>query len=149
VGRAARCTRECAAPLRGIYLHASASIFFSALAQGLQAAAGASEFVTPNVWSSALLSALAKLYTYTRARAPSRTLVDPLDAFVAAFAADPASVRAAVADAAEAAERTRDVEAKAGRSAYVESDVLMRERVPDPGAWGVKVILEALVAQAT
>jgi len=53
-------------------------------------------------------------------------------------------VREAVACAAAAAEHTRDIDAKAGRSAYVESDILRRKRVPDPGAWGVKVVLEAL-----
>jgi dihydroxyacetone kinase len=87
--------------------------------------------------------------TYTRARPPSRTLVDPLDAFVTAFSTNPNDIRAAVDAAAAAAEHTRDVEAKAGRSAYVESDLLKRERVPDPGAWGVKIILEALVAQGS
>ena len=49
-------------------------------------------------------------------------------------------MRAAVA----AAEATRDVEAKAGRSAYVEGERLRSQRVADPGAWGVKVILENL-----
>ena len=39
---------------------------------------------------------------------------------------------------------TRDIEAKAGRSAYVEGDWLKEKKVPDPGAWGVKVIIEAL-----
>jgi len=121
------------------------SIFFSALAQGLQAAsAGTGSVVTNKVWAQALASALENLYTYTRARPPSRTLVDPLDAFINALSASPTDVRGAVGSAAAAAEGTRDIEAKAGRSAYVESDVLLRERVPDPGAWGVKAILEAL-----
>ena len=52
---------------------------------------------------------------------------------------------AAVQAAAAAAERTRDVEAKVGRSAYVEGERLREQRVPDPGAWGVKTILESLV----
>ena len=64
-----------------------------------------------------------------------------------AAAVAPADARAAVADAAAAAERTRDIDARAGRSAYVERDVLRRERVPDPGAWGVKVVLEALFSE--
>lgn len=46
--------------------------------------------------------------------------------------------------AAEAAEATRDTEASVGRSAYVDAERLKQERVPDPGAWGIKVILEAL-----
>ncbi|KAI6044289.1 dihydroxyacetone kinase [Pisolithus marmoratus] len=102
------------------------SIFFSALAQGL---AGTSTIATPDVWSSALNSALDRLYTYTRARPPSRTLVDPLAAFIEAF---PSGLEVAVKAATEAAEKTRDLEAKAGRSAYVEGGRLRAERVPDP-----------------
>jgi dihydroxyacetone kinase len=41
-----------------------------------------------------------------------------------------------------AAEETARIEAKAGRSAYVEEKHLMG--VADPGAWGVKLILEAI-----
>jgi dihydroxyacetone kinase len=55
-------------------------------------------------------------------------------------------LRSAVGKAAEAAEATRDLEARVGRSAYVEASLLKRERVPDPGAWGIKVLLEALAA---
>ncbi|KAF8215609.1 dihydroxyacetone kinase [Mycena galopus ATCC 62051] len=119
------------------------SIFFSALAQGLQSAAGSTptSTATPELWGTALSAALNKLYTYTRARPPSRTLVDPLAAFVGAFNGGFAE---AVKAAAAAAEHTKDVEAKAGRSAYVDTAVLSREKVPDPGAWGVKTILEAL-----
>ncbi|KAK7044661.1 dihydroxyacetone kinase [Favolaschia claudopus] len=117
------------------------SIFFSALAQGIQATANGTSTVTPEVWGNALSAALNKLYTYTRARPPSRTLVDPLAAFIDAFKGGFAE---AVKAAAAAAEHTKDVEAKAGRSAYVDTSVLTREKVPDPGAWGVKTILEAL-----
>ncbi|KAK7039503.1 dihydroxyacetone kinase [Favolaschia claudopus] len=117
------------------------SIFFSALAQGIQATANGTSTVTPEVWGNALSAALDKLYTYTRARPPSRTLVDPLAAFIDAIKGGFAE---AVKAAAAAAEHTKDVEAKAGRSAYVDTSVLTREKVPDPGAWGVKTILEAL-----
>ncbi|KAF9269147.1 dihydroxyacetone kinase [Marasmius fiardii PR-910] len=118
------------------------SIFFSALAQGLSAASSSSATATPQVWSEALKSALNKLYTYTRARPPSRTLVDPLAAFVDALSRG--SAIQAVQAAATAAQKTQDLEAKAGRSAYVEGDRLKEQKVPDPGAWGVKTILENL-----
>lgn len=95
-------------------------------------------------WSGALGSALKRLYTYTRARRPSRTLVDPLSAFVESFVSGKNLVEAVNA-AATAAEETKNVVAKAGRSAYVESESLKKERVADPGAWGIKLILEALV----
>ncbi|KAJ7439972.1 dihydroxyacetone kinase [Mycena latifolia] len=117
------------------------SIFFSALAQGIQAAASGNKAASPEVWGAALTAARTKLYTYTRARPPSRTLVDPLAAFVDAY---PGGLAAAVQAAAAAAEHTKDVDAKAGRSAYVDTAVLSREKVADPGAWGVKTILEAL-----
>ncbi|KAI6016019.1 dihydroxyacetone kinase [Pisolithus microcarpus] len=116
------------------------SIFFSALAQGLS---GPSTVATSDVWSGALNSALDRLYTYTRARPPSRTLVDPLAAFIETF---PSGLEVAVKAAREAAEKTRDLEAQVGRSAYVEGGRLKAERVPDPGAWGVKVVIDALFA---
>ncbi|KAG2121181.1 dihydroxyacetone kinase [Suillus cothurnatus] len=115
------------------------SIFFSALAQAL--AKSSSSTATQEVWCTALEAALSRLYTYTRARPPSRTLVDPLAAFIGAL---PSGLAAAVKAAGEAAEGTKDMEAKAGRSAYVDSVKLKAERVADPGAWGVKVVVEAL-----
>jgi len=119
------------------------SIFFSALAQALSSS-GAGVATAEN-WSRAVSAAREQLYTYTRARPPSRTLVDPLAAFADAFSASPSDLGNAVRKAAEAAEATRDAEARVGRSAYLEGGLLKRERVPDPGAWGVKVILEALI----
>ncbi|KAF8817412.1 dihydroxyacetone kinase [Phlegmacium glaucopus] len=121
------------------------SIFFSALAQGLQASTSKSGILTPQVWGNALNYALTKLYTYTRARPPSRTLVDPLSAFVETFLGSGYNFSLANKAAGDAAVATKDVEAKAGRSAYVEGDRLKKEQVPDPGAWGVKTILESLV----
>ncbi|KAG6883869.1 hypothetical protein C0992_007579, partial [Termitomyces sp. T32_za158] len=121
-------------------------IFFSALAQGLHSNATTDVTVTAKLWSNALTYALTKLYTYTRARPPSRTLVDPLAAFVETLTkSSGGDLRAAVQAAAAGAEHTRDVEAKAGRSAYVEGDRLRKEKIPDPGAWGIKTILESLV----
>lgn len=117
------------------------SIFFSALAQGLQAQDR--EVVDHQVWANALVSALSKLYTYTLARPPSRTLVDPLAAFVESLGHG-SDFRAAVKSAVEAADATKDVEAKAGRSAYLEGERLKQQKVPDPGAWGVKIILSSL-----
>ncbi|TFK51620.1 dihydroxyacetone kinase [Heliocybe sulcata] len=120
------------------------SIYFSALAQALQAHGEGKGQVGEGVWKESVKEALEKLYTYTRARPPSRTLVDPLAAFSDALASGENFV-GAVKKAAAAADKTRDVEAKAGRSAYVEGDRLKQEKVPDPGAWGVKAILEGLL----
>ena len=101
--------------------------------------------VNPQGWGQALNSALTKLYTYTRARPPSRTLVDPLSAFVETFLSSGYKFSTASKAAGDAAVATKDFKATAGRSAYVEGDRLKNEQVPDPGAWGVKTILENLV----
>ncbi|EIW79314.1 dihydroxyacetone kinase [Coniophora puteana RWD-64-598 SS2] len=116
------------------------SIFFSALAQNLITSASGSE-ATSATWEKALRGALDRLYTYTRARPPSRTLVDPLAAFVSNLSQ---GFTFAVKAAGSAAEETANLAAKAGRSAYVEGERLRAEKIPDPGAWGVKVVLEAL-----
>jgi len=125
------------------------SIFFSALAQALATTSSGAGVVGAPDWSRAVSVAREQLYAYTRARPPSRTLVDPLAAFTDAFSADPADLRSAVEKATEAAEATRDVEARIGRSAYLGAGLLKRERVPDPGAWGVKVLLDALAEALT
>lgn len=96
---------------------------------------------TDKIWATALKAALDKLYTYTRARPPSRTLVDPLAAFILSIQGS--SFTNAVKAAQDAAQATKDLDAKAGRSAYV-GDGLKDERVADPGAWGVKIILSSL-----
>jgi dihydroxyacetone kinase len=120
-------------------------IFFSGLAQGLQAyLTQAGSKVTPPVWAQAAKFALNKLYHYTHARPPSRTLMDPLAAFATSFSSD-ANLHVAVRAAEKAAEGTKDLEAKAGRSAYIEGSRLKELQIPDPGAWGVKVILENLI----
>jgi dihydroxyacetone kinase len=120
----------------------SHSIFFSALAQGLQSLPANSHLVTQLLWSSALKTALAHLYTYTHARPPSRTLIDPLTAFIETF---PDGFAKAVQAAGNAAEATRTMDAKVGRSAYIEVERLKEKGVPDPGAWGVKTLLEGLL----
>jgi len=121
------------------------SIFFSGLAGSLRAQAEAGHLdATANVWSKAVTEALSVLYKYTRARPPSRTLVDPLAAFTEAFLSSPSNFSKAVDAAHAAAEATRYQQATVGRSAYVDRRVLEEQNVPDPGAWGVWVILNAL-----
>lgn len=117
------------------------SIFFSSLAREL--VSSSSSEADFEVWRTVLKSALDRLYSYTRARPPSRTLVDPLDAFITTLSSS--RLVDAVEAASKAAEATKKLEAKAGRSAYVESGFLQKEQVPDPGAWGVKLILENLL----
>ncbi|KAJ3711247.1 Dak1 domain-containing protein [Lentinula guzmanii] len=115
------------------------SIFFSALAQGLQLSS--STMIVD--WPYALHHALTKLYTYTRARPPSRTLVDPLDAFVNSLHTEKTDSMSALKKAQEAARATRGMQAKAGRAVYGGGEG--GEGEMDPGAWGVVVLLNAIV----
>lgn len=67
------------------WFNTSTSIFFSALAQGLQQVVleeHGNYIVTPPIWAKSLTFALHRLFDYTRARPPSRTLIDPLAAFI-------------------------------------------------------------------
>jgi len=117
------------------------SIFFSALAQGLMTHGTNGGVADAQTMKKALDSALARLYEYTRARPGDRTCIDPLAAFIDAL---PSGLPAAVQASSKAAEATAHMEARAGRSAYVEGDSLKQQKVPDPGAWGVKVIFDNL-----
>ncbi|KAJ3818592.1 Dak1 domain-containing protein [Lentinula raphanica] len=120
------------------------SIFFSALAQGLQNSSSTAKVD----WSSALHYALTKLYTYTRARPPSRTLVDPLDAFVSSFHTEQSDALTALKKAQEAARATKGMQAKAGRAVYGGGEGGEGgEGEMDPGAWGVVVLLNALIGE--
>jgi len=98
-------------------------------------------------WAQASKIALDKLYTYTQARPPSRTLIDPLAAFVEALVETKGDIAPARVAATKAAENTQDLVARAGRSAYIRGDLLAEEHVSDPGAWGVKVIVDHLTSQ--
>ncbi|OCF45289.1 dihydroxyacetone kinase [Kwoniella heveanensis CBS 569] len=119
------------------------SIFFAGLGKGLrdQASAGATT-TTPEVWSKAAADALTTLYKYTRARPPSRTLVDPLEAFIESLPSK--GLSGAAEDAQAAADKTKELVAKAGRGAYVNQEDLKKREVPDPGAWGIWRIVDGL-----
>merc|ERR1712093_717250 len=99
------------------------------------------------VWAGALDYALKALYQYTAARRPSRTLVDPLEAFTSAFVkSNGADFSAAVKAAVQAADETKDLVAKAGRAAYVGQDDLQKAQIPDPGAHGISKLLQGFTS---
>ncbi|GAA6039026.1 hypothetical protein JCM8097_000159 [Rhodosporidiobolus ruineniae] len=125
------------------------AIGLSGLSKGLIEAAKekGSEEATPEVWARGLELALNTLYRYTRARPPSRTLIDPLSSFILTYSADPTASGAlekAISAAKEAADATRDLDAKAGRAAYVNQESIREASVPDAGAWGVWKLLEGV-----
>jgi len=140
-------------------------IFFSGLGKALrdQKASGASS-TTPEVWAKASAEALEILYKCksslstsnlpvshekqslihadTRARPPSRTLVDPLEAFIQSLPSK--GLSGAADDAQAAADKTKELVAKAGRGAYVNQEDLKKREVPDPGAWGIWRLVDGL-----
>ncbi|EUC59082.1 dihydroxyacetone kinase [Rhizoctonia solani AG-3 Rhs1AP] len=124
------------------------SIYLSALAQGLQGAStNNSGEPTREQYAEAAAFALERLYTYTRARPPSRTLVDPLAAFVESLKDPGVNLGQAFETAQRAAEDTKNLPARAGRAAYVNAEAV--KGTCDPGAWGIRCLLQGLLKGAS
>ncbi|EIW68106.1 hypothetical protein TREMEDRAFT_32898, partial [Tremella mesenterica DSM 1558] len=115
-------------------------IFFAGLGTSLRSSKTTT--TSPTLWAQAAEEALKTLYKYTRARPPSRTLVDPLETFITSLSTS--SLSKAAEAALESAEKTKELVAKAGRGAYVNQEELKKRMVPDPGAWGVWRIVDGL-----
>lgn len=108
-------------------------IFLSALAQQL---------ATAENFPEALKAALDQLLKYTRARLGDRTVLDCLIPFADTLAAT-GDARKALEDAAKGVESTKKLEAKMGRSSYL--DEAATRGVPDPGAYGLLKLLEGMI----
>jgi hypothetical protein len=108
-------------------------IFLSSLAQNLWDA--------PN-FPTALQMSLDHLLKYTRARLGDRTCLDCLIPFVETLKRTKNSAMA-LADAQKGVQRTRELEAKLGRSSYLDESAT--RDVPDPGAYGLCMLLEGMV----
>ncbi|KAG8731130.1 Dihydroxyacetone kinase 2 [Ceratobasidium sp. 423] len=120
------------------------SIYLSALAQGLQGASTSSSGEpTREQYADAAAFALERLYAYTRARPPSRTLVDPLAAFVQSLKDPGVRLDQAFEAAQRAAEDTKNLPARAGRAAYVNPEAV--KGTCDPGAWGIRCLFQGLL----
>jgi dihydroxyacetone kinase len=65
-----------------------------------------------------------------------------LDTFVASLPTK--GLSKAADDARAAADKTKELVAKAGRGAYVNQEELKKREVPDPGAWGVWRVVDGL-----
>lgn len=107
-------------------------IFLTALAASL-----ASEPSIPR----ALRGALDQLLQYTRARVGDRTMMDTLIPFIDVLNSS-GDVEEALAKAKAGMEGTKKMEAKLGRSTYLDESAT--QGVPDPGAYGLLVILEGM-----
>jgi len=109
-------------------------IFLSSLAQ--------------NLWDAptfpvAMKGSLDHLLNYTRARLGDRTCLDCLIPFVETLIETGDSAKA-LAEAEKGVETTKELEAKLGRSSYL--DEAATRGVPDPGAYGLLMLLEGMVA---
>lgn len=83
------------------------------------------------------------LFKYTKARIGGRTLVDTLQPFVDSLY-EKADLKAAIEAAAKGCESTKELQAKFGRSSYVNDDEFKSDEgaIPDPGAVGLLAIIE-------
>ncbi|KAH8659075.1 dhal domain-containing protein [Tricladium varicosporioides] len=108
-------------------------IFLSSLSQSLS---------TSPTFSSAMQCSLNHLLKYTRARLGDRTMLDCLIPFVETWEKT-GDVKKALGDASKGVETTKKLEAKLGRSSYLSEAAT--NGVPDPGAYGLLVLLEGMV----
>jgi len=107
-------------------------IYLTALAAAL-----ATETSVPR----ALQAALEQLMKYTRARLGDRTMMDAVIPFVDTLNRS-GDVGKAIAEAKKGVEGTKKMEAKLGRSTYLDESAT--QGVPDPGAYGLLILLEGM-----
>lgn len=107
-------------------------IFLTALAASL-----ASESSVP----AALQGALNQLLKYTRARLGDRTMMDALIPFVDTLNST-GDAEQAISKASQGVDGTKKMEAKLGRSTYLDESAT--NGVPDPGAYGLLVLLQGM-----
>ena len=89
----------------------------------------------------ALVSAVDQLMVYTRARKGDRTMMDCLIPFIETLKST-GDVTKALAEAEKGVESTKNLEAKLGRSTYLDENAT--RGVPDPGAYGLLVLLQGM-----
>lgn len=108
-------------------------IYLTALASALS--------TEPSI-AKALKAALDQLLKYTRARIGDRTMMDALIPFIDTFNTTD-DAEAAVKQARAGVEGTKRMEAKLGRSTYLDESAT--QGTPDPGAYGLLVLFEGFI----
>lgn len=111
-------------------------IFLSALATAIS---------TSGSFADALVEAQTHLLQYTKARVGDRTCIDCLVPFVEGLK-ETGLLAEALSRAREGVARTERLEAALGRSAYL--DEKATRGIPDPGAYGLLVLLEGMINAA-
>lgn len=89
----------------------------------------------------ALKAALEQFFDYTNARLGDRTMMDALIPFIDTFA-ESGDVQQALKMASDGVEGTKTMQAKLGRSTYL--DEKATQGIPDPGAYGLYVLLNGM-----
>ncbi|KAK5111308.1 hypothetical protein LTR85_012203 [Meristemomyces frigidus] len=105
----------------------------------LTALAGA--LATESSVPKALRVALEQLMKYTRARLGDRTMMDALIPFIDSLEST-GDVQKAIQKSQEGVEGTKKMEAKLGRSTYLDEGAT--QGVPDPGAYGLLILLQGM-----
>lgn len=108
-------------------------IFLTALSASL-----ATEKTVPD----ALKAAMEQLLKYTRARLGDRTMLDCLIPFVETLRESGGNAKKAIEEAKKGVEGTKTMQAKLGRSTYLDESATMG--VPDPGAYGLLILLQGM-----
>lgn len=91
--------------------------------------------------AGALQEAMDQLMKYTRARTGDRTMMDCLIPFVKTLV-ETGDVGKALVEAKKGVDSTANLEAKLGRSTYLDESAT--KGVPDPGAYGLFILLEGM-----
>jgi dihydroxyacetone kinase len=108
-------------------------IFLTALAASL---------ATEETFPKALKGALEQLLKFTRARLGDRTMMDALIPFVETLEGTEGDVEKALREAVKGVDGTKKMEAKLGRSTYLDESAT--RGVPDPGAYGLLVLFKGM-----
>lgn len=114
-------------------------IFITAFAQSVKEQKP--ETLDMKAAAAAAKAALESLFKYSKARVGDRTLVDALQPFVDTLY-ETGNVSKAVEAADTGMKKTAELQAKAGRAAYVQQDSLVDQNIPDPGAYGLVELLK-------
>ena len=123
------------------------AIFINALAHGLRAQGqekpDSTLKATTAVWAQALDYSITALHKYTPAKRGDRTLVDALDPFTAVLTKTH-DLHAAAKASQEAADDTKNLAPKLGRTVYVGNEGSWFGKIPDPGAYGLSEFFAGL-----
>ncbi len=118
------------------------AIFLNSLAFNLRSQDSSSPIpLTIDIWAKALEMSIEGLGRYTPAQPGDRTLMDALAPFVDVLKRT-GNVKKAAKAAKEGADKTKGMKASLGRSVYVGGTGF--EEVPDPGAYGLSILLSGI-----